>query len=140
MKVGRKHMVVLFDDIVFGALATKNPQVLDFFIAHELAHHKLGHTGLIRGALSQANKRLSRLDEFSCDAIAAHVVGEKAAFDAFALLVAGPQLFSKINTQSIVEQAVEVGQNKHSKKAEAMLTHPLPLRRLARIINPKLKP
>lgn len=141
MKIGAKHTVLLIDDIVYGALATKNPKVLDFFIAHELAHHVLGHTKMLRGVIRQANKRLSRLDEFSCDAVAAAVVNDKkTSYDAMALLISGPQLFKSVNTKSVVDQAMECAENKYSLKAERSLTHPLPLRRLARLIDPSVKP
>src|SRR5436853_136979 len=66
LKHGGKKYVVLIDDIVHGASSTGNQKVLSFIIAHELAHHALGHTGLLRSIVSSSYKPLARLDEFSC--------------------------------------------------------------------------
>ncbi len=140
-KVGAKHIVILIDDIVHGAYTTGNPAVLDFYLAHELAHHAFGHTGFVRSRLSQASKSLSRLDEFSCDAVAAAVVGNtKTSVQAMSLLLTGPQLLPKMNLKSILDQAKQVAQDKNSRKAEKSLSHPLVLRRLARVLDPTLKP
>ena len=139
-KVKGKQIVLLTDDMIWGALKTKNAKVLQFVIAHELAHHKLGHSGLIRSYISMAYKPLSRLDEFSCDAMAAAVIQDQAASgQALALLSIGPQLLSKVNLQSLMAQAKEVAGSKQSKKSEAALSHPLLLRRFARVMGVKMK-
>jgi Zn-dependent protease with chaperone function len=136
LKYGQKHFVVLFDDVVFGALATGNPEALSFIVGHELAHHALGHTGLIRGQVRQMWKPLSRLDEYSCDAVANALCGNlKAGRDALILLLIGPQLFKKVNREALDEQAREVVANKYTKQAEKKLTHPLLLSRYAKLVE-----
>lgn len=136
IKHGGKHCVVLVDDIVHGALSTGNAGVLDFIIAHELAHHALGHTGLIRGIISARYSPLSRLDEFSCDAVAHALVEDGTAVrDAMTLLLVGPQLFPRVNKAALDRQAREVFSDPTSRKSEAGLTHPLLLRRYARLVQ-----
>jgi len=136
-KHGSKRCVVLIDDIVYGALTTGNAKALHFIIAHELAHHALGHTDFLRSMISSKYLPLSRLDEFSCDAVAHALIGDTAAArDALALLLIGPQLFQCIDKQALDQQAREVMADRYSKKAEARLSHPLLLRRYARIQEP----
>lgn len=136
LKFGKKHFVLLFDDIVFGSFATGNKDALAFIIGHELGHHALGHTGAIRGQIRQFWKPLSRLDEYSCDAVGhALCPSVQAARDALILLLIGPQLFKKVNRAALDEQAAEVKANKYSKKSESKLTHPLLLNRYARLIE-----
>ena len=84
----------------------------------------------------RAFKKLSRLDEFSCDAVANALVADpKISARAMALLTVGPQLMSYLNFDSLMQQAREVDSDKYSKKAERHLTHPLLLRRLSRFIS-----
>jgi len=134
IKHGSKKFVVLIDDIVYGAQATGNTKALEFIIGHELAHHALGHTGILRGLVRKYYLPLARLDEFSCDAVANALVGDtKAARDALALLLVGPQLFKQLDLQALDQQASEVVADRYSKKSETRLTHPLLLRRYARV-------
>lgn len=134
LKHGSKRSVVLVDDIVHGALATGNTRALQFILAHELAHHALGHTHMLRSLIRSSYLPLSRLDEFSCDAVAHALVGDAAAArDALILLLVGPHLFHRLDRPALDQQASEVAKDKYSKKAEARLTHPLLLRRYARI-------
>lgn len=136
IKHGSKSYVVLIDDIVFGAMATGNAGALNFIIAHELAHHALGHTGALRSLITHYYKPLSRLDEFSCDAVAHAIIGDpQAARDALALLLIGPQLFARVNKAALDRQAREVSENRYSKKAEEGMSHPLLLRRYSRIVE-----
>jgi Zn-dependent protease with chaperone function len=134
LKHGSKRCIVLIDDIVYGALATGNPRTLHFILAHELAHHALGHTHLLRSTISSTYLPLSRLDEFSCDAVAHALVADTgAARDALTLLLIGPQLFQRIDKEALDQQAEEVVADRYSKKSEARLRHPLLLRRYARL-------
>lgn len=134
IKHGGKRFVILVDDMIFGCQMTQNMDTLRFIIAHELAHHALGHTKLFRSQLRAVYKPLSRLDELSCDAVAAAVVGKEAAADALTLLLVGPHLYSQVNRPSLEKQSIQVEDSKYTKKAERPLTHPLLLRRLARMI------
>ena len=134
LKQGRRQTVVLIDDVVHGCLAAGGAGALNFVLAHELAHHALGHTGMLRAFIASKYPPLSRLDELSCDAVAHAVVGDPAAArDALALLLIGPQLFPEVNREALARQAREVAADRHAKKSEKSLTHPLLLRRYARL-------
>ncbi len=131
-RLGARKVVTLVDDVVWGALSAERPPALQFIIGHELAHHALGHTSLFRLALSRLVKPLSRLDELSADATALQLLGNReAAIDGMLMLTIGPQLMPHVNRDALLRQASEVAQDKLSKKAEAGLTHPLSLRRIA---------
>ncbi|MBS2039579.1 M48 family metalloprotease [bacterium] len=136
LKNWSKRYVILFDDIVFGALATGNDKVLDFIIGHELAHHALGHTNTIRAMLRGIHRTLGRLDELSCDSVS-HALNQdsQAARDALCLLLVGPQLYSKVNRRVLDQEAEQLYRSSAPSAAEKelMLTHPLLLHRYARI-------
>jgi Zn-dependent protease with chaperone function len=134
VKKGSKRYIVLIDDIVYGALATGNSGAMDFILGHELAHHALGHTSFFRSLIRSKYLPLSRLDELSCDGVAHALVGDTtAARDALALLLVGPQLFKNVNKEALDRQAREVIEDKYTKKVERHLSHPLLLRRYARL-------
>jgi Zn-dependent protease with chaperone function len=136
IRLAGRQVVVLMDDIVYASLMSEEPRTLTFIIGHELAHHALGHTKYFRSQLRAMMKWLSRLDEFSCDAVANEIVGDKTvSAKALTLLTSGPQLFRFVNTAQLTEQTREVVADKQSKKAEKHLTHPLLLRRLYRFLN-----
>lgn len=117
-------------------LRSGDNQTLTFILGHEMAHHALGHTGLFRSGLARSFKKLSRLDEFSCDAIAHALVGDKqVSTRAIALLATGPQLYPFLNLGALLQQAQQVVTDKNSKKAERRLTHPLLLHRLSRLAS-----
>ena len=135
-KVGSRSVIVLVDDTVNACILTGNLQSLNFILAHEMAHHAFGHTNMIRGYLSQMLKSLSRKDEFSCDRVASEIVNDsEAAVDALCILLAGPQLYPYLERDALIQQAAQVERNKHSKKAEKTMTHPLMLRRIYRALG-----
>jgi Zn-dependent protease with chaperone function len=136
IKLAGKKVITLHDDIVDACLRSGDARTLTFIIGHEMAHHALGHTGLFRFSVARAFKKLSRLDEFSCDAVAgALVADQKVSARALALLTVGPQLMSYLNFDALMQQAQTVELDKNSKKSERKLTHPLLLRRLSRFIS-----
>ncbi|HVU27603.1 MAG TPA: M48 family metallopeptidase [Verrucomicrobiae bacterium] len=136
MRLAGRRVVVLIDDIVYACLSSGEPRTLSFIIGHELAHHALGHTGYFRFQLSRMMKWLSRLDEFSCDAVANQIVGDPSiSAKALTVLLSGPQMLPYVNTTQLIQQARQVEADKKSKKAEKHLTHPLLLRRLYRFVN-----
>ena len=134
VKLGKRDLVLLTDDVVWGALQSKDPHALGFVVGHELAHVALGHTGTIRSMLRTAFKPLSRADEFSCDNVASALVGNAdIAVHGVTLLTVGPQLLGYINDAALLEQAQQVCADKLSKKAEKKLAHPLLLRRIGNL-------
>jgi Zn-dependent protease with chaperone function len=136
MKFAGRQVVILQDDLVDACLHSGDGQTLAFILGHEITHHALGHTGLIRSGLSRVLNNLSRLDEFTCDAVANALVGDmNVSTRAIALLATGPQLIPYLNFHALMQQAQQVEADKNAKKAERKLTHPLLLRRLSRFIS-----
>lgn len=136
----KEKIVLLTDDIVYGALNTENQAVLDFIVGHELAHIALGHDTMIRSWMRKLNRSLSRLDEFSCDAVGQALVGNnKACCDAIALLTVGPYLLPSIDQDALIRQAEDVIGDKGSRKAEKYMTHPLLMRRYAKLLGKEIK-
>ncbi len=134
LKYGKDAFVVLIDDLVHAAISTGNLKALYFVIGHELAHHAYGHTSGLRSIATRLWPRLSRLDEHSCDAVGRELVGDLAAARAaMKLLLIGPELFSRINTAALDEQAQDVISDKFTRRCEQNLTHPLILNRYARL-------
>ena len=135
-KLFARKAVLLTDDLLWGALHVESPQTLRFIIAHELAHHALGHTSFFRGSVASTFRPLGRLDELSADRVALQLVGDReVAYEGLMLLTVGPQLLPYVNRTALLQQAMEVGQDKRSKKSEAGMTHPLVLRRLFELRN-----
>jgi Zn-dependent protease with chaperone function len=134
VKLGKRDIVLLTDDVVWGALQSRDPHALGFVVGHELGHIAMGHTGLVRSMLRTAFKPLSRADELSCDNVASALVGNPdIAVHGVMLLTVGPQLLSYINDAALLAQAQQVCADKLSKKAERKLTHPLLLRRIGNL-------
>lgn len=135
-KIGRKDIVLLTDDVVWGALGAKNPRALGFVLAHELAHVALGHTRTFRSIMRMVVKPLGRLDELSADNVARALVDDDTvAFEGIKILAAGPQLSAYLDDDALIAQANEVVQNKLSKKVEKKMTHPMIMRRVVNILE-----
>lgn len=135
MRVGSRQVIVLVDDVVEACLRSDDPEALGFILGHEMAHHALGHTGVIEAALFRTYKKLSRLNEFTCDAVARELVAEDSvAVNALLVLLTGPQLVPFVNREAVLRQAAEVTTDKNSVKAERNLSHPLLLRRIQRML------
>jgi Zn-dependent protease with chaperone function len=131
VRIGARSSVLLMDDVVWGSIENGQPNALRFILAHELAHHALGHTGTLRSYLRRVVPPLSRMDELSADAVALQLLGEReAAYEGLFMLTVGPQMLKYINREELLRQATQVGEDKIWKKAERNSTHPLLLRRL----------
>lgn len=136
VRIGKKNMVLLTDDLINNCLSSGCPQSLSFVIAHELAHIALNHTGLFQSWMSQHLKLLGRKNEYSADAVAQALVGSsEVAFQGILVLTVGSRMLPFIDRESLVRQVKEVQQNTYSKKCEKNMTHPLLLNRLARFIQ-----
>ena len=135
-RVGSRQVITLVDDVVDACLRSGDPQSLGFILGHEMAHHALGHTGRFQSLLASSYKKLSRLNELSCDAVALALVGDQqVAALALLVLLTGPQLAPYVNRAALLQQALAVADDKTTLKAETRLSHPLLLRRLQRILS-----
>ena len=132
MKLGTKDIVMLTDDVVWGALQSRDPRALGFVIGHELGHIAMGHTGVIRSSLRTFYPPLSRCDEYTADNLATALIGDsKVAVHGLAILTIGPQLLPYVNDDALLAQAEEIWVDKAAKKAERKMHHPLLLKRIA---------
>jgi Zn-dependent protease with chaperone function len=139
LKAGKRRCVLLMDDAVWASLEAGLPDALRFVVAHELAHHALGHTGALRAYLGAMLPQLSRLDELSADAVALQLVGTReAAYEGMMMLTVGPQLLKYTNREQLLQQAAEIAADSNTRKAERPLRHPLLLRRLHALRNAPL--
>jgi Zn-dependent protease with chaperone function len=133
---GNRGVILLTDEIVDACLRSGDPRSLAFVLAHEVAHVALGHLKPTRGYLRQMSKPLSRLDELSADRVALELVGARdVAALGIMVLTTGPALLRFIDQRVVAQQAAEVASDRYTKKAEKKLTHPLLLRRLARVLG-----
>lgn len=138
-RIGARKVVYLMDDVVWGALKANDPRALSFVIAHELAHHALGHTGGFRSYLRNVYRKLSRLDELSADAVAMQLVGSRdAAYSGLMMLMVGPQLLPYVNREQLLKQAAAADADKATKKAERVHTHPFLAQRIQHLRNAAL--
>jgi Zn-dependent protease with chaperone function len=136
VQIGNRDILLLTDDVVWGALQSGDPRALGYVLGHELAHIAMGHTGSVRGLQRRVFPSLARLDEFTADNVAAALVNDKQlAVRGIALLTVGPQLLPFINPAALERQAREVWSNKQSKKAEQGRSHPLLFRRIANVLG-----
>ena len=118
-----------------GCLASGHPKALSFVIGHELAHIALNHNGAFRSWISKHMRKLGRADEYSADSVAAALVVDKSiTLHGLLLLTVGYALLAYVNPERLLKQVHEVASNKYSKKAEKVLSHPLLLNRLQRIL------
>ncbi len=139
VKYGKKNVILLTDDLIHGCLASSDPRALSFVIEHELAHIALNHNGLLRSWIARHMKKLSRMDEYTADAVGLALVEKREiAFGGILLLTVGYALLPFVSAEQIADQARAVAQNKYSKKAERLLTHPLALNRLHRILTARV--
>jgi len=136
VRLGRRNLVLLTDDLIDGCLQSSDPRTLAFVLAHELGHAMLGHNAPIRMSMASMLKKLSRLDEHTADRIARRLIGSpEVAIEGIVLLTVGPNLLPYINYEALERQAEEVVANRQSFKAEKKLTHPLLLNRLHRALT-----
>lgn len=132
MKLGTKDIIMLTDDVIWGALQSRDPRSLGFVLGHELAHISMGHTGVVRSTIRGMYPPLSRRDEYTADDVATALVGDaEVAIHGITVLTVGPQLLPYVNDAALRRQADEMWTDKAAKKAERSLRHPLLLKRIA---------
>lgn len=135
VRLGKRQVVLLTDEVVHGAIYAEAPQALAFVIGHELAHVALAHNSGFRSYVAGVYKKLSRLDEFTADRVASALCGKKeVALMGLLLITVGHQLVRHINLAAVQEQARQVAGDKYTAKAEKALSHPLLMNRISRFI------
>lgn len=96
----RNNYIVLHAEVAL-AIDTR-PEIVEFVLAHEMAHHKLGHValwriaiGLIPNILVPLGISTSRAQEYSADRVALKVCGHHV--QAMKLLAIGPWMVDQVN-------------------------------------------
>lgn len=135
VRLGKRQVLLLTDEVVHGALYAEAPQALAFVIGHELAHVALKHNGGFRSYIANVYKKLSRMDEYTADRVANALVEKKEiSLMGLLLLTVGHQLIKHINIAAVKEQAREVVADKYTAKAERTFSHPLLMSRISRFV------
>lgn len=122
-----RSFVVLYSDVVEVA-RRQGDAALAFVVAHELAHHKRGHTGWKRILTTPAQMipflggAYSRACEYTCDAFGAYARPDGAA-DGLLVLAAGKRLYRDVNLSAYVAQG-ETETGFWISFAEALSSHP----------------
>lgn len=109
----RKRYIVIYSDLLDVYYSHKQNELVRFVLAHELAHHKCGHTNLCRLILAPAlkplflDKSLTRAQEYTADRTAVYYA-EEGALD----LSDHPVGYRRIQT---LKEAKENGWDVHGK-------------------------
>ncbi|PIE37989.1 MAG: hypothetical protein CSA54_00345 [Gammaproteobacteria bacterium] len=128
----RYKYIVLHSEIALAI--DKAPQVVRFVLAHEMAHHRLGHVALWRIVISMVPNLLgplglstTRAQEYSADRVALSVCNQYE--DAMSLLAAGPWMFDDVNTESWLRQCEEEHQELYVRLVNLMSDHAVLVKR-----------
>lgn len=111
LSCNRRNKYVVMHAEIAGLIRTQ-PQIVEFVLAHELSHHRLGHTSLWRavinivpGALLLPGQALTRAQEYSADRLAFHHCPH--TIDGVSFLGVGPWMAGEVKEQPMLEQAEE---------------------------------
>lgn len=129
----RRKYVVVHAEI---AMLTKTrPQVVEFVLAHELGHHRLGHSslwrslvGVIPGFLVLPQKAAIRAQEYSADRVAASVCRE--CTQTIGLLAVGPFMEHDVNVDAYARQAEDEDKSWFVRMVHWMSDHAVNTKRL----------
>lgn len=132
MKFARTKVLMLYSEVVETALKGDN-DILRFIIGHELGHIKRKHLTkdkwlLFSNVIPFLGKAYSRGCEFTCDRIGYHF-SRKGAIEGILILSTGREIYSKINIDQFVDEAVNSG-SFWMWLSEKFATHPHVARRL----------
>lgn len=104
------------------------PEIVEFVLAHEMAHHKLGHVslwriaiGLIPNALIPLGITTTRAQEYSADRVAKSICDHD--HNAMKLLAIGPWMYSDVDSESWLEQCKEDRKELYVRFANLMSSH-----------------
>jgi Zn-dependent protease with chaperone function len=105
-----KHKIVVIHSEL-AKVARKNPSAIEFVLAHELGHHKLGHTSLFRNMITIIpnfinifGASVSRAQEYSADRVAMSLVGDTTALSS---LAAGVDFYDTMDIEAYHQQCLD---------------------------------
>ncbi len=112
----------------------KSPELLRFVLAHEMAHHKLGHVslwrliiGVIPGILKPLGTSTTRAQEYSADRLAVKVCSQHQG--AMGLLVAGPWMYGDVDMEAWLEQCEDEHREFYVRIANLLSDHAVMVKR-----------
>lgn len=122
----RHKYIVLHAETVMAM--NEAPEIVEFVLAHEMAHHKLGHVslwriaiGLIPNALIPLGLTTTRAQEYSADRVAKSICDHDHS--AMKLLAIGPWMYRDVDSESWLEQCREDRKELYVRFANLMSDH-----------------
>lgn len=122
----RNAYIVMHSEVVLGM--RDNPAVAEFVLAHEMAHHKLGHValwriaiGIVPGILVPLGLSATRAQEYSADRVALKVCNHHQ--QAMNLLAVGPWMVDQVNPDAWLEQCQSDRRELYVRAANVMAGH-----------------
>ncbi|UXS57675.1 M48 family metallopeptidase [Staphylococcus delphini] len=130
----RRRYIVIYSDLLDVYYSHKQNELVRFVLAHELAHHKCGHTNLWRLILAPAlkplflDKSLTRAQEYTADRTAVYYA-EEGALDLI-YLYSGKYMGDKVNIDEYFK-SIDTHDNSFWLKLNNFLSdHPVGYRRM----------
>jgi len=128
----RLGYVVIHSEIAM--LIETCPEAVEFVLAHELGHHKLGHVslwrivvGFIPGLLPPLGISTTRAQEYSADRVALKVCNHQG--DAMKLLAVGPWMHRAVDDSGWLEQCEDERREVFVRLANVMSDHAVMVKR-----------
>lgn len=128
----RHKYVVLHSEVALAY--EEQPEVVEFVLAHELAHHKLRHVslwriviGFIPNLMVPLGVSTTRAQEYSADRVALSVCGHHEG--AMKLLAVGPWTQAGVDAESWLEQCHEEHREFYVRLANLMSSHAVMVKR-----------
>ena len=133
LECNRRYRYVVIHAEIAMMLPTA-PDIVEFVLAHELAHHKLHHVslwrqviGLIPNLLVVPGQTATRAQEYSADRVAMAVCPNHAS--AMRLLVVGPWMANGVNPEVWAEQCEAEHREFLVRVANALSSHAVMVKR-----------
>lgn len=134
----KRNYIILHAEI--AVCCDEHPEIVQFVLAHELAHHKLGHTRLSRNFFSYLmdlmvlpGKALSRAQEYSADRLALAICPDAA--DSILFLLVGPWMAGRTNPKAFETQAEQDKNCLMIRLANVAQTHPVMSKRYQALLD-----
>lgn len=132
--------ILLFSDLIDKTIYGDDRTALDFVIAHELAHHKMGHLSLWKNLLIKPSMFIpflgsaySRACEFTADGVAREMTSTDSGKRSLSYITAGSLKVSEgVCPESFLKQEQSIN-GLFGFLSEILSTHPRTTRRIAHL-------
>ncbi|WP_187794486.1 M48 family metallopeptidase [Paracoccus amoyensis] len=128
----RYRYIVMHSEITL--MLAKSPDVVEFVLAHEMAHHKLRHVslwriiiGMVPNMLVLPGQTTTRAQEYSADRVAMAVCPNHAS--AIRILAVGPWIADGVNPDAWLEQCDAEHREWMVRAANAVSSHAVGVKR-----------